>query len=63
MKVSFRIARFGDSRTPALRAEWERQEQTRALLRLHARERYRGWPRHNGNTAGVHRILSPRYGA
>jgi len=44
--VTLRIAPFTDVRTPALRHEWERQQQMRAVMRSEEHERNRAWARH-----------------
>ena len=43
MNVTVRITRFCDGRTAAQRAEWERQEQARAALRIGKQARNRAW--------------------
>jgi hypothetical protein len=46
MSVIVRLARFVDSRTAEQRAEWDRQKQSRAAMRLERYECNRAWARH-----------------
>lgn len=43
MNVTVRIARFSDWRTTEQRTEWDRQERTRAFMRLEEHEYNRRW--------------------
>lgn len=43
MNVTIRITRFSDWRTNEQRTEWDRQERTRAGMRLEEREYNRVW--------------------